>query len=844
MPSNPNSVTISNPNAHEPFIFGFSASGVYGFVWSVSAGCGNLSDTMFVTYQPENCCFAANNPTYQQWNGNITISQNTVMSGKYYIDGIVTVTNNATLDITNVDLVFATCAGIDFESGTTIRANNSVLRACNIQDSWRGLQFADGTFGVIENSIFKNAIYGIDMLVGTNTIRIFNNTMANNYAAIRTDNTTVVEAITGNTFTIDNSFVDFYKGNCALSDTFDLNFFNQPGYIANYGILGNKSNFQGLISQNNFINGTDPDNNHLFYGIEGNNIFASIGNNNFTNMFRSIDIGSSEGVFIFNNKIDVIVNGKVPETSLLYNTQIRVTQSNFCRINNNIITASIEIGRERFTLFDFGAIIYNEGNQNTEISNNQINGGINAISVFKCTDTYINSNVIKDVIYSGVYALASSNTDITCNEIFLGTSFDGLSGFGITINDNSLSSNYSNSIIRNNCVFDTYNAISINGSDCNYRIPVIYNNFLYNYKNSGISIAGSGGIGSASLPSRNTFISNNALNGAVDIDNNGNCNLNIAGNYGLNTYSGSNVNIINSYPFNSSASCANQITEFGHFQYNLQLEMSELTDCKPYVFSNDSSLSENVGVFRLATTIEQQINSWQQSEVLSKTNGLFNLLASHNQTNEINKLHNLVLNAGKLNANQTDWLNYYYTFVKADYQTALTQLQNINYTNDNEKHLIKIETIKTNMQINQSTPRQLPTASINELKNIVVAKLECSPMASDLLKLAIDGYDYPFQQMVLLTNEHGKNIKSLVENTVSIWPNPATDNVTIDFVLQGESNGQLYLYDVNSNIVLQKTLPYKAGKTSINIANFATGMYLLMIKQDNKMVHQSKLIKK
>jgi len=98
--------------------------------------------------------------------------------------------------------------------------------------------------------------------------------------------------------------------------------------------------------------------------------------------------------------------------------------------------------------------------------------------------------------------------------------------------------------------------------------------------------------------------------------------------------------------------------------------------------------------------------------------------------------------------------------------------------------------------------------------------------------------------IVLKTNEHGATIKSLAANQVAIWPNPATDNVTIDFVLQGKANGELYLYDVNGNIVLQKTLPYQAGKTSINISTLATGMYLLMIKQDDVMVHQSKLIKK
>lgn len=825
--TNPDTVIISNIYTDAPFIHGFTTSGVYGFVWSVPSGCGNLSDTMYVTYQPENCCFAANNPVYLQWIGNISITQNTVMSGKYYIDGIITVSNNAILDITNVDLVFATCAGINFESGTTIRANNSVFRPCNIQESWRGLQFEDNTFGVIENSIFKSAQYAIDLREGVNTIRIFNNTFANNYVAINCYNNEIMEAITGNTFTIDNSFVDFYKGACALRDTFNLSFFNQTGYIANYGIIGNGSTFYGLISQNNFINGSDPEDNHLFYGIFGKKIFANIANNAFTNMFRAVDIGGSNGLSIFNNKIDVALIGKITINSLRYITQIRLTQSTFCKINNNTITSSIKSPRDRFTIFELGGLIYIEGNENTEIANNSFNGGFTQILGFKSADTYVNNNLLKESEYVGIYLDNCSTSDITCNQIFMKNSND-LSNYGVIINDIDVELQTSLSFIRNNCIFDADAAISIYSMDCNYRIPVIYNNFLYNFKTIGISVDGTGSIGTIGLPGRNTFISNNYNNGAVDVQNNPICNVSIAGNYGINAVGGS-VNVINSLPYNSSASCANQITEFSQYTYNQNLEMSALTSCDAYSIRNESIIEIAQNVVRLAPTINQQINNWSSDEMLNKSEGLFNLLASFKKQTEINTLYNLVNSSGKLSGNNLAWVNYYYNFAKANYQTALNNLQGISYSNENEKNLIQLETIKTNMQIQNLAPSQLNQSVIAQLKTIAAAKVSCSAMAYDMLKLAIDGYDYPFQTVNLRAVEPSKNVKSLLASTINVWPNPASNQLQLELINASDANAVIVINNANGQVIYTQSTNLKAGKITLDISNFAKGIYHLQV---------------
>jgi hypothetical protein len=626
---------------------------------------------------------------------------------------------------------------------------------------------------------------------------------------------------------VDNSFVDFYKGVCALRDTFNLSFFNQTGYIANYGIIGNGSTFYGLISQNNFINGSDPNDNHLFYGIFGKNIFANIANNTFTNMFRAVDIGGSNGLSIFNNKIDVALNGKITINSLRYITQIRLTQSTFCKINNNTITSSLKSPRERFTIFELGGLIYLEDNENTEIANNNCNGGFTQILGFKSSDTYVKNNLLKESEYVGIYLDNCSTSDITCNQIFMKNSND-LSNYGVIINDIDVDAQSSLSLIRNNCIFDANAAISVYSSDCNYRIPIIYNNFLYNFNTVGILVDGTGTIGTASLPGRNTFISNNYNNGAVDVQNNPLCSINIAGNYGINAVGGT-VNVVNTFPYNSSASCANQITEFNQYTYNQNLEMSALTSCDAFAFNNDSIIAIAQYGFDLAPTINEQINNWSGEEMVNKSKGLFNLLTSFKKQTEINTLYNIVNSSGKLSGNNLAWVNYYYNFAKANYQTALNNLEGISYSNENENNLIQLETIKTNMQLQNIAPSQLNESAITQLKTIAAAKVSCSAMAYDMLKLAIDGYDYPFLPMNLRAIESSKNVKSLLTTNINVWPNPASNQLQLELINASDANAVIVINNANGQVIFSQSINVKAGKITLDISTFAKGIYHLQV---------------
>ena len=81
--------------------------------------------------------------TYVQYEGaSRTITSTEVWDHKIYIaDGVIITVQDALLDLTNVDIIFGECAGIQFIGDAEVRANNSVFRPCDVNETWLGFIF-------------------------------------------------------------------------------------------------------------------------------------------------------------------------------------------------------------------------------------------------------------------------------------------------------------------------------------------------------------------------------------------------------------------------------------------------------------------------------------------------------------------------------------------------------------------------------------------------------------------------------------------------------------------------------------------------------------------------------
>ncbi len=79
------------------------------------------------------------------------------------------------------------------------------------------------------------------------------------------------------------------------------------------------------------------------------------------------------------------------------------------------------------------------------------------------------------------------------------------------------------------------------------------------------------------------------------------------------------------------------------------------------------------------------------------------------------------------------------------------------------------------------------------------------------------------------------------EEDVVIYPNPVDNFVTLSVLNQNFYNSKLKLYDMKGNLLINQVL--NENKQTLNMVDFSSGMYLIIIEQDNKF-YFSKIIKK
>jgi hypothetical protein len=560
----------------------YNISGSYTVTLTITDNISFCSNTVKQTIQITGCsCIASIDPKYTKFLTNTTISTSTVWDDKIYIadNVIVTVDNAATLDITNVDVVFGHGAGMDFKNGATLRANNSVFRPCNIDEVWRGLDFyttnSTPPLGTINACTFKNAKTAIESYAGTAfmnlDLRLTNNLFADCQRGIAFSNVLVKRAITGNTYMIDNKNLPFNTVSSNL---------NAAGAIEFYGLYSNNSNYTDIISQNNFVftsnnglNGARPFGMYFNYGenciitdnkftdfiagIYGNyNKNMSVENNTFTwtNLFN---IAAAPG-----NKVQILVNyaqNVLIKGNKIYSSNLMNSTSNTLP---NITTATIGIS--------------SNGSRYVIVSQNEVQGcelGMMFVASNGLSNQYlfITENDIKKSWYYGIYVSSYLDVDISCNKIDMELN-SNRDATGISYNNLLLTktfytpyyTNATNVAIRSNCVLNTKNGVYCYNQNNALSIPLpkVYNNFIYNYRQYGFENNGYTAVASTSPREvyHNTLISNNSLSGTVDVNSDASHIINLEANYGI--QNSANVNAMLANTQSSTATCALQVGTF------------------------------------------------------------------------------------------------------------------------------------------------------------------------------------------------------------------------------------------------------------------------------------------
>ena len=79
---------------------------------------------------------------------------------------------------------------------------------------------------------------------------------------------------------------------------------------------------------------------------------------------------------------------------------------------------------------------------------------------------------------------------------------------------------------------------------------------------------------------------------------------------------------------------------------------------------------------------------------------------------------------------------------------------------------------------------------------------------------------------------------------LSVYPNPASDNITLEYDLSGFGKASFELVNMVGNVVYRKDLSSDAGKVDLNIAKLTRGVYFYVLRSGQDAVITRKLIVK
>ncbi len=800
-----------------------------------------------ITNFPVICCFAEISDEYEHITSSVVISnQYTVLNGKYYIDdGVIVTINGGTLDITNVDIVFGECAGINFINAAEIRANNSVLRPCLVTDSWRGLYFENGSNGTINECTFKNAQIALNYN-GKGVIsstRITNNLFSNCGVAINIQDNQFNNPISGNTFIIDDSAIDYNPIDCPFAYTSE-----------HWGIRIVNTNQKGLISQNDFIYtpypeliGTGNTSNKYFYGIYCLNTTeqANISDNKFTDMYRCIDIDNCSNITFENNEIEVNKNFNPSEY------QVRATNSNLIRIIYNEFESGVDYNTDNYP----NSAVYAEKLTSSQINNNFIKGFKNGIRVHHLNACTIIENNLEDMHYIGIFlyilkddVFTPHDVDIACNYIKMNpTSVEhNVTGILYITRDDF---NYGVRI-RNNCIFESQRAMRFyTNAHSDPILPEIKNNFMYNYTEFGILIQSyysfytfSGDIGSAggtfSNAGRNSFFSND-LN-AIDVSSNSVTNL--YGNYNIQNIAGTNVNNFGNNEFYSTASCSHQYQqETGNYsQHNI--ETSDICDNfipinqgKALMISGDNvELTDNfISIF----------NELDETQQLGDAVSILKILKSTGNIEDFNKYHDNISVEFAASSNDKKWFEYNYQYLSENYDDALNSLNSIVANTSDETDLIAINSILIDREINERG-NDLTQNEIEMLTSIDDNESLNASFARDILHSSIKGHDYKFAKIDIeeIENEDEESM-FISRGDFKVFPNPTSDELNLVYFFDDISNASIKIFDIQGKMLYQENLQFNAGRAIIDCSGIEKGIYILTIYKGSEVLQREKITK-
>ncbi|MEI6815682.1 MAG: T9SS type A sorting domain-containing protein [Bacteroidota bacterium] len=597
---------------------------------------------------------------------------------------------------------------------------------------------------------------------------------------------------------------------------------------------------------NSFVQGT------AFHGIFISHSSGQISQNNFTDMSSSIYVDYPLSLTTIENNTIEILNSAIFGGA----SQIIVDHSTAPVIiySNTISNSTLDVN---YSATNIAAI--NVSNSSfLDVRSNQIKGFQTGICFLSVRNSEIVENAITDSYYYGIYVgkaicyycvpptQTTYNIYVGCNTIDLHNDGNQSTNVGIAFYHVDLDPNNNPSYIYSNCILNTINGIYLEyyppnaGSACN-TIPVIRNNFVYNYSYCGIYNLNYGGtIGDITnqIPATNTLASNNTNHASVyDIYSvNGVCALSAWGNWLDAGATAGLWSVVNNKIY-SNASCAHQLNTFdptliptqSNYDWNTMLSCNEMTAIAPYYNYEN-------GKFKLSQDYEKNLQ-FLKGDKYDNISNLLYALSSNTDKTSLSLFIQAMNQSTWVNEQEKLWINYYYNLTLNNYNQAVSILSSINPLSVDELDLKHIETININLMQDQ-----YPTSNeFNILDEISSSWRINTNYATSLLMLFNKNNEPKYYDELYPTYEslnHPHHIGDFIE----VYPNPAKNQLTINLLSKGKL--VVRIEDITGRQI--KTIEFndESITQSLDISGLSQGVYLIVASDEkNNYIQRTKFIK-
>ncbi len=245
--------------------------------------------------------------------------------------------------------------------------------------------------------------------------------------------------------------------------------------------------------------------------------------------------------------------------------------------------------------------------------------------------------------------------------------------------------------------------------------------------------------------------------------------------------------------------------------------------------------------YRTLTSILREINTIenQRAQTLSQT------ISYYAQNDSLSSLASLLENEHTDYANQLLAGLY---IADNNLSLASSKLNSLPNSTLAEQAFININNMLINLALEEKSVFEMDNLQEQLVRQIATMNSSClarSNARAILLLVYNERYDEEIPQMnsARIASNNENNIDLINSETgFSIYPNPASENIELNYSLSDKENGILEIFSIIGNKIISYVLPSDKAQVNISVKTLDNGIYMYRFIVDGESIEEGKLI--